>query len=85
MKGNKKFALVILMVLLSMFLIANPATAKTTRLSLSHIFPASHFVHTRLTVPWAADVEKATNGQVKIDVFPGATLLKPAETLEGVL
>jgi TRAP-type C4-dicarboxylate transport system substrate-binding protein len=85
MKRNKKFTLVVLTIMLSLFFSVNIAVAKTIRLSMSHIFPASHFVHTRLITPWAADVEKATNGKVKIEIFPGAMLLKPAETYDGVV
>jgi TRAP-type C4-dicarboxylate transport system substrate-binding protein len=85
MKSSRKFALATLLVLLPMFFSVSFCSAGTETLSMSHIFPASHFVHTRLTTQWAADVEKATNGALKINVFPGATLLKPAETFEGVV
>lgn len=85
MKGNKKFAFVILMVVLSVFFIVNLAPAKTIRYSFSDFFPASHFVDTRLVKGWVEEVEQATNGQLKFDVFPGATLLKPNETYEGVI
>ena len=40
MRKYKKFALVVLMVMLSTFFIVNLASAKTIRLSLSHFFPA---------------------------------------------
>ena len=81
---NRK-AVLVLAIIVSMVFGVNLAGAKPIKLSMSHIFPASHFVHTRITTQWAADVEKATNGEVKIDVFPGAVLLKPAETYEGVV
>lgn len=85
MKRNKKLILVVLTVMLSTFFVVNLAAAKTIELSLSHIFPASHFVHTRLLQQWTDEISQATNGQVKINVFPGATLLKPNETYEGVV
>ncbi len=85
MKRNKTLVLAVLAITLSLALCVNAAFAKTIRLSLNHIFPASHFVHTRLMTGFAADLEKATDGRLKIDVFPGATLLKPAETYEGVV
>lgn len=85
MKGNKKFTLLVLLVLLSTCFIVNLASAKTIKYSLSNFFPASHFMNTRLINGWVAEVEQATNGQLKFDVFPGATLLKPNETYEGVI
>jgi TRAP-type C4-dicarboxylate transport system substrate-binding protein len=84
MKKNKKFALV-LAIMLSVVFIASLADAKPIRLSFAHFFPASHFVHARLVKDWVTEIDQATNGQLKFDVFPGATLLKPAETYEGVI
>ena len=85
MKRNQKFYCVVLTVIIAVFFIANLATAKTIKLNLSHMFPTTHFVHTRCILPWVADVEKVTNGKVKIDVFPGAALLKPVEAYEGAI
>ena len=85
MRKYKKFALVVLMVMLSTFFIVNLASAKTIRLSLSHFFPASHFMNTRVCQGWIDEIQAASNGKVKIDMFPGATLLKPNETYEGVV
>lgn len=84
-KKRKFLILAIISIFLSVFLVVNFASAKTIRLSLSHFFPASHFMNTRLCQGWIDEVEAATNGQVKIDMFPGATLLKPAETYEGIV
>jgi TRAP-type C4-dicarboxylate transport system substrate-binding protein len=83
-KKKKLASLAIISIVLSVFLVVTAASAET-RLTFSHFFPASHFVHTRLVHDWVAEVEKATNGQVKFDVFPGSTLLKPAETYEGIV
>ena len=85
MRKYKKLALVILTVMLPLFFIVNPTSAKPITLSLSHFFPASHFVNTRMVKQWVDEIEAATNGKVKIDVFPGGTLLKPNETYEGVV
>jgi TRAP-type C4-dicarboxylate transport system substrate-binding protein len=38
-----------------------------------------------LVAQWVKEVEKASGGQVKINVFPGATLLKPRETYDGIV
>ncbi len=61
------------------------AEGKTVNLSLSHIFPSTHFVHTEMVTQWVAELVKATKGYLKINIFPGATLLKPAETYAGVV
>ncbi|MCJ7593858.1 MAG: TRAP transporter substrate-binding protein [Desulfobacterales bacterium] len=76
-----------LFVVFFLFGIFNPAAAseKQITLSLSHFFPPTHFVNTIMVANWVKDVEEATRGAVKINVFPGATLLKPAETYDGVI
>ena len=78
----------ILTIAVSLFGIFNAATvsgAKPITLSLAHFFPATHFVDTIQAENWIKDVEKATGGAVKIDIFPGQTLLKAAETYDGVV
>jgi TRAP-type C4-dicarboxylate transport system substrate-binding protein len=54
-------------------------------LSLSNFFPPTHFVNTRQVTHWVKEVEKATGGRVKFTIYPGGTLLKPAETYDGVV
>jgi len=58
---------------------AQPALAQTT-LKLSHQFPASTTpdgdFRDRLAKQFAAEVEKRTQGQVKITVYPGNSLMK---------
>ncbi|WP_018409912.1 TRAP transporter substrate-binding protein DctP [Methyloversatilis thermotolerans] len=58
---------------------AQPAVAQTT-LKLSHQFPAATSpdgdFRDRLAKQFAAEVEKRTNGQVKITVYPGNSLMK---------
>ena len=59
--------------------------ADTTTLSLSHFFPPTHFVNTEMVAQWVKEVEEASGGKVKINVFPGGTLLKPRETYDGIV
>ena len=58
--------------------------AKTTELNYSIFFPATHG-HTLLATEWAREVEKRTNGALKINIFPGATLTPPDQTYDGVV
>jgi len=53
-------------------------------LKLAHFWPATHPAETELVQPWAQEIEKATNGQVKITSYPQETLLKAADIYGGV-
>ncbi len=86
-KRPKSFMFV-LIVLFSLFFIFGSAAfskAEPVTFSLAHFFPPTHFVNTEMVPQWVDAVEKATGGAVKINVFPGATLLKPAETYDGIV
>jgi TRAP-type transport system periplasmic protein len=63
---------------------AGPAAAKPVELNYSIFFPATHG-HTLLATEWAREVEKRSNGSVKINIFPGATLIPDAQTYDGVV
>lgn len=49
--------------------LAGPASAQTV-LRFSNWLPPTHHVLTEMVQPWAADVEKATEGRVKVQVLP---------------
>ena len=49
------------------------AAGKPLELNYSIFFPATHG-HTLLATEWAREVEKRTDGAVKINIFAGATL-----------
>ena len=48
------------------------AQAQTTTLTLSSWVPPTHFVSRDILQPWMAEVEKATEGRVKISMLPKA-------------
>jgi TRAP-type C4-dicarboxylate transport system substrate-binding protein len=48
------------------------AQAQTTTLTLSSWVPPTHYLATDILQPWIAEVEKATEGRVKINVLPKA-------------
>jgi len=60
-----------------------PAYGKTIEMTYSIFFPATHG-HTVLATEWAKEIEKRTNGAVKITMFPGATLTPPDQCYDGV-
>lgn len=72
---------------LGLALFISSASAQTPanpiKLNYSVFFPATH-IHTLLAQEWAKEVEKRTNGRVKVDVFPGGTLTPAAQCFDGV-
>jgi len=59
--------------------------AKTFTLRLAHFFPATHPAETVLVKQWADALDKATDGQVKIESYPGESLLKAPDIYNGVV
>ncbi|MDH3885050.1 MAG: hypothetical protein OET63_12605 [Desulfobacterales bacterium] len=54
---------------------AHAAQAKTIEFTFANIFPPTH-IQSILNESWAKEVEKRSNGQIKINYYPGGTLLK---------
>jgi TRAP-type C4-dicarboxylate transport system substrate-binding protein len=59
-------------------------TGEVIKLSYSIFFPPTH-IQTVTATEWAKEVEKRTNGQVKITVYAGGTLTAPPQCYEGVV
>jgi len=57
---------------------------KTISLNYSIHFPAQHTV-TGLAKEWGKEIEKRTEGRVKVTVFPGGTLLAADKCYDGVV
>ncbi|MDH3318434.1 MAG: TRAP transporter substrate-binding protein [Betaproteobacteria bacterium] len=65
--------------------LAAPASAQTINLKLHHFLPPKAPAHTKMLAPWAYDVEKASGGKVKIELFPAMSLGgKPPELINQV-
>jgi TRAP-type C4-dicarboxylate transport system substrate-binding protein len=77
------FLLLVLLFLLSM---VSPGMAQTKPIELSYsiFFPAPH-KNTVLAGEWAKEIEKRTQGKVKITLFPGGTLTPADKCYDGVV
>jgi TRAP-type C4-dicarboxylate transport system substrate-binding protein len=60
------------------------APAHAVELTYSIFFPATHG-NTILATKWAEEIEKRTNGTVKITMFPGGTLTPADQCYDGVV
>jgi len=61
-----------------------PASAETIKLTYANFPPASTFPCVQME-RWTKEVEKRTNGEVKIQTFPGGTLLAAKNIFDGVI
>jgi TRAP-type C4-dicarboxylate transport system substrate-binding protein len=60
------------------------AQEKAITLNLSNFFPPDNKISIAMD-QWCKEVEKRTNGRVKVTQFPGGTLTPPAQTYAGVI
>ncbi|MDV7340594.1 TRAP transporter substrate-binding protein [Terasakiella sp. A23] len=49
------------------------AQADVIKLKLSHFLPSSHPTQKDFLEPWAAELEKRTNGKVKVQIYPAGS------------
>lgn len=63
---------------------AGGETEKPIELNYSIFFPASH-LQAKTAYAWAEEIEKRTDGRVKINMFAGGTLTKAPQCYEGVV
>lgn len=55
-------------------MISSVATAAEINLKLHHFLSPKSPAHAKMMVPWADKIEKASNGRVKIDIYPSMSL-----------
>jgi len=84
MKKQIFTGLVALAFLCGIFAISPCGYAQTINLNYSNFFPAPH-ENSKLAEAWAKEIEKRTNGKVKITYFPGGTLTPAAQIYDGVV
>ncbi len=49
---------------------------ETTILRFAHFWPATSATHKKVFEPWAKKIEEESNGRLKVEIFPSATLSK---------
>jgi TRAP-type C4-dicarboxylate transport system substrate-binding protein len=59
------------------------AQEKVISLRFAHFMPSTSD-HVALARDWAKEVEKRTNGRVKVTVYPGSTVMPVAQTYDGI-
>ncbi|MBF0413969.1 MAG: TRAP transporter substrate-binding protein [Desulfamplus sp.] len=76
-------SLAMVTVLMGGFTATPVKAADPIKLTYANFFPPVHG-QSKLAESWCKEVEKRTNGAVKIDYYPGGTLTKAPQTYEGV-
>ncbi len=69
---------VLLVVMLALALLVSAplqASAKEIKLRFAQITPAAHPYYSQISQPWAAEIEKRTQGKVKITLYPAGALV----------
>ena len=87
MKNAKWMCVILAATVMSAFLCTSPGpvqAADPIKLNYSIFFPAPH-KNTVLATEWAQEIEKRTNGAVKITMFPGGTLTPADKCYDGVV
>ena len=84
-----KKRLVLLLICLGIVCLVTPlsegnAQEKVITLTYSNYFPVAH-KNNIIAEQWCKEVEKRTNGRIKINYFPAATLTPPAQTYDSVV
>lgn len=79
------FLTFLIICLFAAFTVANtPDASAGTSLTYANFFPPTH-IQSKLAEDWCQEVEKRTNGAVKIKYFPASTLLNPVNMYDGVV
>ena len=84
MKAPRPFFCGLIMAVFATIAMLPTANAGPTHLTYSIFFPPTH-VQCIAGMDWAKAIEKATDGKVKIDIFPTGTLTKANQCYDGVV
>ena len=84
---KKKLFLLSLIVMVGIVFVspgAFKAQAEPIKLTYSNFFPPTH-IQSKLADAWCKEVEKRTNGKVRVEYYPGGTLTKAKQCYDGVV
>lgn len=84
MRGGEGMKKAVLVVLITLLAVPVGARAKTIRLKFASYFPTAA-KQSKMLEEFCSEVEKKTNGRVKIDFFGGGSLLKATKVYDGVV
>jgi hypothetical protein len=87
MRNREWMCRVSVALIVGLLALASPALVRAAdpiKLNYSIFFPAPH-KNTVLATEWAQEIEKRTNGAVKITIFPGGTLTPADKCYDGVV
>ena len=80
-----RFLAVVLVTFFSILVASHvEAQQKTISLNYSNLLPGTHKV-SLVSEEWCKEIEKRTNGAVKITIFHGGTLTPPTQAYDGVV
>jgi len=86
MKGRLLVSIIAMCAVMVFFLggMASYGADKVITLRYANLFPPTGKV-SGMSADWCKEVEKRTNGRVKVQYFPAGTLSRPAETYDDVM
>jgi TRAP-type C4-dicarboxylate transport system substrate-binding protein len=84
MRKGVLFALAVSILFVFILAVAPSGFAQVVTLKYSNFFPAPH-KHSLLAEQWGIEVEKRTNGRVKVIYYPAATLTPATQTYDSVV
>ncbi len=86
MARNKLWGLILGCLSVCVFIVttAGSGYGKTLELTYSNVYPTSH-ANLILANEWCKEIEKRTNGAIKINMFPGGTLTPSDQCYDGVV
>ena len=61
------------------------SSQETTILRFSHFWPATSSINQEVFEPWAKQIEAESNGRLKVELYPSATLSKADVTYESAV
>ncbi len=61
------------------------SSQETTTLRFSHFWPATSSINQEVFEPWAKKIEAESNGRLKVELYPSATLSKADVTYESAV